>query len=179
MSSSSGNVPIFAGPMLDTREYLEKYIEELKKLLEKNVLPDLDKILVYQVYTLKIDFATHRSIIFTVNDEQFFSVELTVWEYFGEDRIYPHTREIGTHWKSEMEYLGVIVATGNFLINKAIAVMRGFDRYFILGPNCQDFCNKYLVAIGLQEAQLETDANVVTKIAVFVLIIAILVAFLR
>ena len=179
MSSSSDNVLIYAEPMLDTEEYLMKYIEDLKKLLEENVLPDLGMKLEYQVYTLKGGFAGHRSIIFTINDEQFFSVELTVRKYLGVERIYPQTKEIGKHRKSEMEHLGVIKATGNFLINKAIAVMKSFDYYFILDKNCQYFCNKYLVAIGLQEAQLVTDADIATKIAVFALIIAFLYVFLR
>ena len=56
-------------------------------------------------------------------------------------------------------YLGTIEAKGEDLIMKAVSVMKYFGSYFKLCNNCQDFCNKYLEAIGLGEAKSLTDVD--------------------
>ena len=62
-------------------------------------------------------------------------------------------------------------AKGQDLIAKAVAVMKEFGYYFKFCKNCQDFCNKYLEAIGLGEAKTFTDdeeAAILTAVAVII-----------
>ena len=55
---------VFAEPMLDSDEYLEKYKKQLTKLDEKGLLPNLDTTLTYKVYSFRgSDFGAHKSIV--------------------------------------------------------------------------------------------------------------------
>ena len=176
---SSGD-DIFAEPMLDTDEYLEKYMQQLIKLDKQGLLPDLTETLRYKVYSIQgSGISAHKSIVLSTNDEQFVSVELGIDTIKGRRHIYPVTRKIDKDLKPEMEYLGVIEATGEDLIAKAIAVMKHFGRYFMFGNNCHDFCDRYLEAIGLKEAQTVTDADKVGISAIIASIIPGLFAFKR
>ena len=173
MSSSE----IFAEPMIDTKEYLQKYKEQLIELKNKRLLPQLDLKLGYKVYSFRgSGFGAHKSIVLTTDDEHFVTVELGFIKVNGIKHIYPVTRSIDKSAKAKMEYLGEIEATGQELIGKAIAVMKKFGSYFKLCNNCQDFCNMYAEAIGLKHAQTLTDGDKVTLVALLAVILAFLFA---
>lgn len=151
---------MFAEPMLDTDEYLEKYREQLVDLQKKGLLPRLDVKLTYNVYSFQGGgFAGHKSIVLITDDEQFFTVELGLIQVDGKKHIYPLTRSLSKSKKSKMEYHGAIEAKGEDLIGKAVAVMKQFGSYFKLSKNCQHFCNMYLEAIGLKNSQKLTDGG--------------------
>lgn len=157
MSSSE----IFAKPMLDTEDYLQMYKDQLTELYDKGLLPDLNLEQEYTVYSIRESrFGGHKSIVLTTDDEYFFTVELGFREVNGKKHIYPVTHAIDKSLKAKMKYLGKKVATGYRLIGIAIAVMQEFGSYFKLCKNCQDFCNMYLEAIQLKEAQTLTDGNI-------------------
>ena len=171
---------VFAEPMLDTDEYLEKYKKQLIKLDNQNLLPDLNMELKYKVYSIQESgFGAHKSIVLTTNDEQFVSVELGFIMIDGKKHIYPVTRKIDKALKPKMEYLGEIKATGKDLIGKAVAVMKRFGTYFKFCNNCQNFCNMYTEAIGLRQAQTLTDGDKAAIVAIIGGIIAFLFALMR
>ena len=171
---------VFAEPMLDTEQYLEKYKQQLIELGKQNLLPNLNTKMKYKVYSIQGSrFGSHKSIVLTTNDEQFVSVELGFIEIDGLNHIYPATEKIDKALKPKMKYLGVIEATGEDLIGKAVAVMKHFGSYFKYRNNCQNFCNMYIEAIGLKQAQTLTDADKAAIIAIIGGIIAFLFAFMR
>lgn len=171
---------VFAEPMLDTEQYLEDYKQQLIKLDKENLLPDLNMKLKYKVYSIRgSGFGAHRSIVLTTNDEQFVSVELGFKEIDGVNHIYPCTMKVDKSRKPKMEYLGEIEDTGQNLIGQAVAVMRRFGNYFKFCKNCQDFCNMYTEAIGLEQAQRLTDMDKIAIAAMIGAIIAFLFAFMR
>ena len=171
---------VFAEPMLDTEQYLEKYKQQLIELGKQNLLPNLNTKMKYKVYSIQGSrFGAHKSIVLTTNDEQFVSVELGFIEIDGLNHIYPATEKIDKALKPKMKYLGVIEATGEDLIGKAVAVMKHFGSYFKYRNNCQNFCNMYIEAIGLKQAQTLTDADKAAIIAIIGGIIAFLFAFMR
>ena len=166
---------IFAEPMLDTEDYLKKYKEQLIELDKKGLLPKLDLKLKYKVYSIRgSEFGAHKSIVLTTDDKHFVTVELGFLTVNGKKHIYPVTRSIDRSRMAKMEYLGMIEETGQQLIGKAVAVMKKFGSYFKLCNNCQDYCNMYVEAIGLKQAQKLTDGDK-AKIAGF---LAAIVAFL-
>ena len=167
---------IFAEPMLETEEYLRVYAEQLIDLDKEGLLPELDEKLTYYVYSIQESkFGAHKSIVLTTNDEHFVTVELGLIPVDGKDHIYPVTRSLDKSMKSKMEFLGTIEAKGEDLIVKAVAVMKHFGSYFKLCNNCQDYCNYYLKAIGLKEAQKLTDFD---EAAIAVILAGGIVAFL-
>ena len=171
---------VFAEPMLDADEYLEEYKQQLIELDKQNLLPNLNTKMKYKVYSIQGgSFGAHKSIVLTTNDEQFVSVELGFIEIDGLNHIYPVTEKIDKALKPKMKYLGVIEATGEDLIGKAVAVMKHFGSYFKYRNNCQNFCNMYIEAIGLKQAQTLTDADKAAIIAIIGGIIAFLFAFMR
>ena len=171
---------IFAEPMLKTDEYLNKYLMQLNELDKEGLLPKLDEVREYQVYSIKArGFGAHESIVLTTDDKQFFTVELGFREVDGVKRIYPVTRHLPKSSKPKMEKLGTIVARGKDLIGKAVAVMQHFGGYFKFCNNCQDYCNKYAAAIGLQGAQSLTDGDKVALTGLVGAILAFLVTVLR
>ena len=87
------------------------------------------------------------------------TVELGFLEVHGTKHIYPVTRPLESSIIKPEMYLGTIEAKGEDLIMKAVSVMKYFGSYFKLCNNCQDFCNKYLEAIGLGEAKSLTDVD--------------------
>ena len=171
---------VFAEPMLDTDEYLEKYKKQLIKLDNQNLLPDLNMELKYKVYSIQESgFGAHKSIVLTTNDEQFVSVELGFIMIDGKKHIYPVTRKIDKALKPKMEYLGEIKATGKDLIGKAVAVMKRFGTYFKFCNNCQNFCNMYTEAIGLKKAQTLTHGDKAAIVTMIGGIIGFLFALMR
>ncbi len=151
---------LFAEPMLDTEEYLQAYKEQLIELNNQGLLPRLDMKLVYKVYSIRGEkFGAHKSIVLTTDDEHFVTVELGFIKVDGKKHIYPVTRSIDKSAVANMEYHGVIEATGQDLIVEAVAVMKDFGRYSKPFNNCQDFCNMYVNAIGLKHAQQLTDGD--------------------
>ena len=169
-----------AEPMLDTDKYLKKYLKQLDELGKQGLLPKLDEELQYQVYSIKgSGFGAHKSIVLTTDDEHFLTVELGFTEVDGVKHIYPVTRHLPKSSKPKMEKLGTIVAKGEDLIVKAVAVMKHFGSYFKFGNNCQDYCNKYAAAIGLQGAQSLTDGDKVALTGLVGAILAFLVTVLR
>lgn len=55
---------VFAEPMLDTEQYLEKYKQQLIELGKQNLLPNLNKKLKYKVYSIQGgNFGAHKSIV--------------------------------------------------------------------------------------------------------------------
>ena len=176
MSSSE----VFAAPMLDTEEYLQKYKQQLIELNNKGLLPQLNLKLEYKVYSIRgSEFGAHKSIVLTTDDEHVGTVELGFIKVNGKKHIYPVTRSIDKSAKSKMEYLGKIEATGKDLIGKAVAVMKKFGSYFKLCNNCQDYCNKYTEAIGLKQAQTLTDGDKVALAGLVAAIVAFLFAIMR
>ena len=175
MSSSE----IFAEPMLDTEDYLQEYKEQLIELHNKGLLPQLDRKQEYRVYSIRgSEFGAHKSIVLTTDDEHFFTVELGFTKVNGKNHIYPVTRSIDKSEKAKMEYLGKIPnATVKDLIGKAVAVMKEFGSYFKLCNNCQNYCNMYMEAIGLKQAQTLTDGDKLAGIAAA--IVAFLFALMR
>lgn len=94
---------VFAEPMPDTEQYLEKYKQQLIKLNRENLLPDLNMKLKYKVYSIQgSDFGAHKSIVLTTNEEQFFSVELGFTKVEGVKHIYPVTTKIDKALKPKM-----------------------------------------------------------------------------
>ena len=168
---------VFAKPMLETDEYLEKYRQQLIELDKKNLLPNLNLKLKYKVYSIRgSEFGAHKSIVLTTDDEHFVTVELGFIEVDGVNHIYPFTKAVDKSLKAKMEYLGEIQATGEELIGKAVAVMKKFGRYFKLCNNCQDFCNMYTKAIGLEHARKMTDGDKAAIAGILAAIVAFLFA---
>ena len=171
---------IFAEPMLATEEYLEKYREQLTEHKKQNLLPVMNQKLKYKVYSIQAGgFGGHKSIVLTANDQQFISVELGFQTFNGKKHIYPVTRKIDKALKPKMTYLGVIEATGEDLIAKAVAVMKHFGKYFKFSNNCQNFCNMYVGAIGLKKAKTLTDMDKAEILGMIGGIIPVLFALMR
>ena len=171
---------VFAEPMLDAKEYLKKYREQLVDLDKKGLLPKLDVNLTYKVYSIRgSEFGAHKSIVLTTDDEHFVTVELGFIKVDGKKHIYPVTRSLSKSMKSKMEYLGTIEAKGEELIGKAVAVMKQFGSYFKFCNNCQNFCNMYVEAIGLKKAQTLTDGDKAKIAGIVAAIVAFLFAMLR
>ena len=171
---------IFAEPMIVTEEYLEKYRKQLTKLENQNLLPVMNQKLKYKVYSIQSEYiGGHKSIVLTTTDQHFVSVELGFQIVNGKKHIYPVTRKIDVALKPKMTYLGVIEATGEDLVAKAVAVMRHFGKYFKLLKNCQNYCNMYLEAIGLKKAKSLTDADKVAILGMIGGIISLLFVLVR
>ena len=134
----------------------------------------------YKVYSIRgSEFGSHKSIVLTPDDKNFLTVELGFIKVEGKKHIYPVTKQIPESSKTKLEYLGTIKAKGEDLLGKAVAVMKRFGSYFKFCNNCQDFCNMYLEAIGLKQAQSLTDGDKVATAGIFAGIIAFSFAMLR
>ena len=155
---------IFAEPMLDSDEYLEEYMEQLIEHGKRGLLPKLDATLTYKVFSISgSEFGALKSIVLTSDDQHFVTVELGFIKVDGKNHVYPVTKELTLSNKPKLEYHGTIKAKGEELIEKALVVTKDFGSYFKFCNNCQDFCNRYLEAIGLKEAKSLTDVD---KVAV-------------
>lgn len=171
---------VFAEPMLDGDSYLQRYKNQLIELDKKGLLPKLDATLPYKVYSIRgSEFGAHKSIVLTADDEHFFTVELGFIKVNGKKHIYPVTRQLHPSNKPKLEYLGTVKAKGQDLIAKAVAVMKQFGNYFKFCKNCQDYCNKYVEAIGLKEAKSLTDGDKAAIAAMIAGIIMFLFAIFK
>lgn len=171
---------VFAEPMPDRDDYLREYLAELVRLEDEGLLPKLDENLQYKVYSIReTGCGAHKSIVLTADAEQFFTVELGFTKVDGVKYIRPVTRPLSKSLKHKMEYLGTIKAKGQYLLAKAVAVMKHFGSYFKFCNNCQDYCNKYVAAIGLERAQSLTDSDKAKIAGIVSAILAFLAIMLR
>ena len=173
---------IFAEPMLDSDEYLEKFKKQVNELERKGLLQKFAATLTYKVYSIHgSDFGAHKSIVLTTDDKHFITVELGFTVVNGKKHIYPVTRELHPSNKPKLEFLGTIDAKGQDLLAKAVDVTKRFGNYFKFCKNCQNFCDKYVEAIGLKKAKSLTEddmsaiAAILTGILVFFLFLFTLV----
>lgn len=151
-------------------------MKQVTELGEKGLLPNLDETLKYKVYSIRgSQFGAHKSIVLSTDDKHFITVELGFDRDApdGKTHIFPVTQELNK--PDDLEYLGTIEAKGMDLVAKALDVMKDFGRYFKLGNNCQDFCNKYLEEIGLKKAKSLTDGD---KFAIGAMLVAGVIALL-
>ena len=164
-------------PMLDSDEHLEEYFEQITKLGKKGLLPNLNEILPYKVYSISgSHFGAHKSIVLTTDGKHFVTVELDFKEFDGKKCIYPRTRELPSSIQPHLEYIGETEETGLDLIVKAVAVMKRFGSYNKLSNNCQDFCNKYLEAIGLEGSLTTVDKAAIGTIVIGIMCLAAVIA---
>ena len=93
---------IFADPMLDSDEYLAEYCNQLKKLQEQGLFPDLEKNMEYKVYSIRgSSFGFHKSIVLTSNNKHFVTVELGLMGMPDErNHIYLVTRALNADEKT-------------------------------------------------------------------------------
>ena len=157
--------------MPKTLEYLHEYWWKVVDLENKGFLPfnKLDVCLPYYVFSIGgSKFGAHKSIVLTTDNERFVTVELGFRTVDGRKFTSPVTRPLlELLAENKLEYLGTIMATGVDLIEKAVVVMKQFGSYSKFCHNCQDFCNMYLKAIGLRQAQTLTDGD---KVSVGILV---------
>ena len=95
----------------------------------------------------------HRSVVLSVDDETFFTVELGFVTVDGKKRIYPVTRKIDARSKHKLSYHGEVTMSVGTLISTAVATLKKFGSYFKFCNKCQHFCNSYLESIGLGETK--------------------------
>ena len=125
--------------------------------------------------------STQFTIVLTTDEKHFITVELGFTVVNGKKHIYPVTRELHPSNKPKLEFLGTIDAKGQYLLAKAVDVMKRFGNYFKFCKNCQNFCDKYVEAIGLKKAKSLTEddmsaiAAILTGILVFFLFLFTLV----
>ena len=125
--------------------------------------------------------STQFTIVLTTDEKHFITVELGFTVVNGKKHIYPVTRELHPSNKPKLEFLGTIDAKGQDLLAKAVDVMKRFGNYFKFCKNCQNFCDKYVEAIGLKKAKSLTEddmsaiAAILTGILVFFLFLFTLV----
>ena len=171
---------VFAEPMLDDKQFLEKYSKELRALQEEGHLPsDINKEVPYKVYSLEgSGCGSHRSIVLSTDDERFFSVELGFIKVDGIKRIYPVTRKIDASHKPKFTFHGTVKMSTATLLSRGIATMKKFGSYFKFCNNCQNFCNYYLEAIDLGKTKKMTDGEKGGIIALAMTFIALLVSLL-
>ena len=166
--------------MLDDKEHLEDYRQQLLELDKKGLLPRLDVNLNYKVYSIrKSGFGAHKSIVLTTDDEHFVTVELGLITINETKHIYPVAQELPKSSKSKLEFHGTITAKGEDLVVKAVTVMKKFGSYFKFCNNCQDYCNYYLEEISLKQAQSLTDGDKAPVAAIATAIIAFLFALMK
>ena len=119
--------------------------------------------------------STQFTIVLTTDEKHFITVELGFTVVNGKKHIYPVTRELHPSNKPKLEFLGTIDAKGQDLLAKAVDVMKRFGNYFKFCKNCQNFCDKYVEAIGLKKAKSLTEDDMS---AIAVILTGILVFFL-
>lgn len=167
----------FVAPMLDDDEHLEEYFTQITELGKNGLLPNLDETLTYKVYSISgSHFGAHKSIVLTTNDKHFITVELNFKIFAGKKHIYPRTRELPSSIKPHLTEIGEIKAKGLDLIVKAVAVMKRFGTYSKLSNNCQDFCNRYLEAIGLKGSLTDVHKAAIGAIVAGIMLLGVVVA---
>ena len=178
-SATSG---VFAYPMVDDPDFLYPYNIRLEELQKEGELPDLQKEMNYNVYSIqRSQFGAHKSIVLSSNGKKYFTVELGfMTAYDQKERICPVTNVLPEKNVKRLKYHGTLQASGADLIAKAIAAMKEFGRYFMFTNNCQNYCNTVLKKYGLDEAVTWPDQNkaAVATIGIMGVGAALLTAFL-
>ena len=136
----------------------ESFIPLLRETSYSQVL---DKRLVYRVFVHKTTFSDnfHHRIVLCDNSEKYGFVTLELGKNVTNSlTVVPRCEQYQGEEK-DLEFKGIVEATMRELADIAMGVLREMGDYFLLGNNCQNFCNKFLSRVGLEEGEYMTTAQ--------------------
>ena len=122
--------------------------------------PVLDQRLVYRVFVHRpiiLDSLHHRIVLCDENEKYgFVTIELGKSRVDG--TVKPRCAQY--HGKEkDLAFKGTVEATMRELADIAMNILREMGDYYLLGNNCQNFCNKFLSRVDLKEGEYMTTAE--------------------
>lgn len=154
-TSSKGCSPLFADSMVSSKG---TFLKAFRVLEANGVIPDLNKLVPYKVYSWEGDsLCAHRSMVFTADDKRFFIVDLAIETCEdGKNHVCPRAYKAPDKLRlHQLKLIGVVETIGALLMNIAYKKMKSFGNYSKLCNNCRSFCNSFvdgLETIGLKKA---------------------------
>lgn len=117
----------------------------------------LDKRLSYRVFVHKTTFIGnfHHRIVLCDSGEKFGYVTLELGKTSTYSDVAPLCQEYQGD-ADDLDFKGTVEATMRELAAIAMDILRGMGDYHLIGNNCQNFCNKFLARVNLEEGQYWT-----------------------
>lgn len=133
----------------------DSFIPQLQETLYGAVL---DQSLVYQVFVHKATFADHfhHRIVLCDENQKYGLVTLELGKNAA--NVVPRCKQYQGE-ERDLEFKGTVEATMRELAVIAIDILRNMGDYFVVGNNCQNFCNKFLSRVGLKDGEYMTTAE--------------------
>ena len=120
----------------------------------------LDQRLVYRVFVHRPIFldSLHHRIVLCDENEKYGFVTLELGKSRVDGTVKPMCEKYQGKEK-DLEFKGTVEATMRELADIAMNILREMGDYYLLGNNCQNFCNKFLSRVDLKEGEYMTTAE--------------------
>eukprot|EP00112_Aurelia_sp_Birch-Aquarium-sp1_P012967 Seg2731.4 transcript_id=Seg2731.4/GoldUCD/mRNA.D3Y31 product="hypothetical protein" protein_id=Seg2731.4/GoldUCD/D3Y31 len=136
--------------------------EPWERLANIGELPGLEQQSRYKIYTLRSEkYAGHISVVFSHEDRRFIAISLNVEEKSdaGPARAYPVTQILDSHkHAAKLVFCGELTSSANQILAFATQAMKQLGDYNWLTNNCQDYANKFLKNLGIEDRPM-TDVT--------------------
>ena len=135
----------------------DSFIPLLQKTSYSQVL---DQRLVYRVFVHRPIFldSLHHRIVLCDENEKYGFVTLELGKSRVDGTVKPMCEKYQGKEK-DLELKGTVEATMRELADIAMNILREMGDYYLLGNNCQNFCNKFLSRLDLKEGEYMTTAE--------------------
>ena len=133
----------------------DSFIPQLRETSYRAVL---DQRLKYRVFVHKatISGVFHHQIVLRDENQKYGFVTLELGKNIL--TVVPRCKQY-QGMESDLEFKGTVEATMRELADIAMDILRDMGDYFIVGNNCQNFCNKFLSRVGLKDGEYMTTAE--------------------
>ena len=135
----------------------DSFIPQLRETSYRAVL---DQRLKYRVFVHKAPISDHfhHQIVLCDENQKYGFVTLELGKNADILTVVPRCEQYQGK-ESDLEFKGTVEATMRELADIAIDILRDMGDYFIVGNNCQNFCNKFLSRVGLKDGEYMTTAE--------------------
>ena len=135
----------------------DSFIPQLRKTSYRAVL---DQRLVYQVFVHKATLPDHfhHQIVLCNENQKYGFVTLELGKNAANLTVVPRCEQYQGE-ERDLELKGTVETTMRELADIAIDILRDMGDYFIVGNNCQNFCNKFLSRVSLKDGEYMTTAE--------------------
>ena len=143
---------------IGSQDAISRLREPWERLANSGAMPGLEQQTRYKIYTLRSQqFGGHISVVFSHEDRHFIAVSLVI-EKSPVARAFPAAQILDSNIAAKLVFCAELTSSANQILAFATQAMKQLGDYNWVTKNCQDYANKYLKNLGIEEVPV-TDAT--------------------
>ena len=152
----------YAKCAIGSPDTISRLREPWERLANSGALPGLEEQTRYKVYTLRSQqFGGHVSVVISHEDKHFIAISLVI-KKSPAARAFPAAQILDSGIAAKLVFCAELTGSANQILAFATQAMNQLGDYNWVTNNCQDYANKFLKNLGIDEVPV-TDATKGTR----------------